>query len=220
MSDAQVPKIDFAPSQGQATVNLLPYLLLLPLGYLIYNLVFPTIRKDLSTPPTSHTESYNYLPPTHPSCSLFRKYTPKELSVFDGKGLDKDGKPTKILLAIERRTKKREEDGAVIEVREERTVFDVSAGRSFYGPVYAAELAALCSADGPYGNFAGRDASRGMAMQSFEEEMLTSLDKPLDSLENLSKSEIDNMNGWHSHFSNKYIICGELIEDPEFASNT
>lgn len=134
MSDAQVPKTDFASSQGQATVNLLPYLLLLPLGYLIYNLVFPTIRKDFSTPPTSHTESYNYLPPTHPSCSLFRKYTPKELSVFDGKGLDKDGKPTKILLAIERRTKKREEDGAVIEVREERTVFDVSAGRSFYGP--------------------------------------------------------------------------------------
>jgi hypothetical protein len=28
--------------------------------------------------------------------------------------------------------------------------------------------------DGPYGNFAGRDASRGMAMQSFEEGKLES----------------------------------------------
>lgn len=34
-------------------------------------------------------------------------------------------------------------------------VFDVSSGRNFYGP------------RGPYGNFAGRDASRGMAKQSF-----------------------------------------------------
>lgn len=34
-------------------------------------------------------------------------------------------------------------------------VFDVSSGRNFYGP------------NGPYGNFAGRDASRGMAKQSF-----------------------------------------------------
>lgn len=125
--------MDFLPSEHQH-INLLPYLLLLPLGYLIYNLVFPTVRKDFSKPPTSHTESYNYLPPAHPSCALFRKYTPNELSVFDGKGLDKDGKPTKILLAIERRTRKKGQDGVVTEVREERTVFDVSAGRSFYGP--------------------------------------------------------------------------------------
>ena len=32
----------------------------------------------------------------------------------------------------------------------------MTAGRSFYGP------------DGMYGNFAGRDASRGMAKQSFD----------------------------------------------------
>ncbi|KAG8902499.1 hypothetical protein FRB99_004400 [Tulasnella sp. 403] len=39
----------------------------------------------------------------------------------------------------------------------DRKVFDVTAGASFYGP------------GGPYGNFAGRDASRGMAKQSFDE---------------------------------------------------
>lgn len=134
MSDLTAHKLDVVSSQSQPPTNLLPYLLLLPLAYLVYNLVFPSVRKNFSTPPTSHTESYNYLPPAHPSCSLFRKYTPKELSVFDGRGLDKDGKPAKILLAIERRTKKQGEDGVVGEVREERTVFDVSAGRSFYGP--------------------------------------------------------------------------------------
>jgi len=35
-------------------------------------------------------------------------------------------------------------------------IFNVTARRSFYGP------------DGIYGNFAGRDASRGMAKQSFD----------------------------------------------------
>ncbi|KAJ9121761.1 hypothetical protein QFC22_002383 [Naganishia vaughanmartiniae] len=162
----------------QASVNLLPYLLLIPLAYLVYGILFPTIRKDFSKPPTSHVDSYNFLPAEHPPCAVYRQYTPDELSVFDGKGLDEHGNPVKILLAIEKRTRRRGEDGVITEVREERTVFDVSAGRSFYGP------------DGPYGNFAGRDASRGMAKQSFDEDMLTGLDKPLDSLEDLSKSEM------------------------------
>jgi membrane-associated progesterone receptor component len=57
-------------------------------------------------------------------------------------------------------------------------VFDVSKGKNFYGP------------GGPYGNFAGRDASRGMAKQSFDAEMLTPLDKPIDTLEDLTPSEM------------------------------
>jgi hypothetical protein len=60
---------------------------------------------------------------------------------------------------------------------------------------------------GMYGNFAGRDASRGMAKQSFDEgahacnmnscldspttpEMLTPLDQPLDKLEDLKPDEM------------------------------
>ena len=119
---------------AQQNINLLPYLLLIPLAYLIYNLVFPSIRKDFTHPPSSHNDSYNFLPAEHPPCTVFRKYTPKELSAFDGKGVDENGRPVKILLAIERRTKKRGEEGMLTEVREERTVFDVTAGRSFYGP--------------------------------------------------------------------------------------
>jgi len=45
-------------------------------------------------------------------------------------------------------------------------------------------------ADGPYGNFAGRDASRGMAMQSFDEDMLTPLDQPLDKLDGFTMDEV------------------------------
>lgn len=84
-----------------------------------------------------------------------------------------------------------------------RIVFDVTSGRNFYGP------------NGMYGNFAGRDASRGMAKQSFDLEMLTPIDQPIDKLEDLKPEEIDNMKGWIEHFSNKYIICGKLVENGE-----
>ncbi|KAF9442121.1 cytochrome b5 [Macrolepiota fuliginosa MF-IS2] len=92
-------------------------------------------------------------------------------------------------------------DGGRILLAINGTVFDVTGGRNFYGP------------NGMYGNFAGRDASRGMAKQSFDLEMLTPVDQPLDKLEDLRPEEIDNMKGWIEHFSNKYIICGKLVEN-------
>jgi len=108
---------------------------------------------------------------------LFKVYTAKTLARFDGC----DG--GRILLSID------------------RIVFDVTAGRSFYGP------------HGMYGNFAGRDASRGMAKQSFDPEVLTAIDQPLDKLDDLTSDERENMKGWIEHFSNKYIICGRLVEN-------
>ncbi|KAJ7641410.1 cytochrome b5-like heme/steroid binding domain-containing protein [Roridomyces roridus] len=93
------------------------------------------------------------------------------------------------------------EDGGRILLAINGMVFDVTGGRNFYGP------------GGMYGNFAGRDASRGMAKQSFDVEMLTPIDQPLDKLEDLRQDEIDNMKGWIDHFSNKYIICGKLVEN-------
>lgn len=56
-------------------------------------------------------------------------------------------------------------------------------------------------AGGPYAIFAGRDASRGLAKQSFETEMLTPLDEPIDPLTDLSTSEWDNLRDWESEFS-------------------
>ena len=89
------------------------------------------------------------------------KYTPRTLAVHDGTGPREDnGKPSRILLCINRK------------------VFDVTKGSNFYGP------------GGPYGNFAGRDASRGMAKQSFDLEMLTPLDQPIDKLADLTPSEV------------------------------
>lgn len=103
-------------------------------------------------------------------------------------------------------------------------VFDVSPGRNFYGP------------GGPYENFAGRDATRGLACQSFDEEMLTKdLDGPLDDCKDLGPEEIDNLNGWDERFTDKvcslamhmlglealtlvkYLIVGKLVaaDSPE-----
>ncbi|KAI0933284.1 hypothetical protein AcV7_004797 [Taiwanofungus camphoratus] len=44
-------------------------------------------------------------------------------------------------------------------------------------------------------------------------EMLIPVDQPLDKLDDLTPDEIDNMKGWMEHFSNKYIVCGKLVEN-------
>lgn len=54
---------------------------------------------------------------------------------------------------------------------------------------------------GPYANFGGRDASRGLAKQSFEEDMLTPVGSPIDPLDDLTKSEWDNLKGWEGEHS-------------------
>jgi membrane-associated progesterone receptor component len=62
--------------------------------------------------------------------------------------------------------------------------------------------------------------------------MLTDIDKPLDKLDDLRPEEIENMRGWcatlvpknttdydvlltgwSEHFTNKYIVCGKLVEE-------
>ena len=79
-------------------------------------------------------------------------------------------------------------------------VFDVTRGRNFYGP------------GGPYANFAGRDASRGLACGSFDEDMLTKdLDGPLDTLTDLGKDEMEALQGWEERFSEKYLVVGKLV---------
>lgn len=79
-------------------------------------------------------------------------------------------------------------------------VFDVTPGRNFYGP------------GGPYENFAGRDASRGLAKGSFDEEMLTEdLHGPLDRLEDLGGDEMEALRGWEERFSEKYLVVGKLV---------
>ncbi|WWD09567.1 hypothetical protein V865_007695 [Kwoniella europaea PYCC6329] len=168
--------------------NPLNVLLIPPILYLVFRLIVPHPLKQTPAASTYTEENYNWLPAKHPEVICHRKYTAKELLEYDG-----TKSSPRILLAILRIGS----DGKW----GERTVFDVTAGKTFYGP------------DGVYGNFAGRDASRGMAKQSFELDMLTPVDQPLDKLSDLTQAEIDNMRGWHEHFERKYIVCGELVED-------
>ena len=109
--------------------------------------------------------------------------------------------------------------------------------------------------DGMYGNFAGRDASRGMAKQSFDLGASPTLYaicasaisdwmavRYVDAHRRASRQargsysrgdvslifrhpfvcvnadiarlcNSENMKGWIEHFSNKYIICGRLVEN-------
>lgn len=94
--------------------TVIPLLLTLPPLYFLYSLVFPTIA-PLPTasrlPPSSHHDSYNWMPAAGRKCALLQDYTPKQLAKFDGK---QEG--GQILLAIKGQ------------------VFDVTSGRNFYGP--------------------------------------------------------------------------------------
>lgn len=91
-------------------------------------------------------------------------------------------------------------DGAPVYMGVRGKVFDVTPGRNFYGP------------GGPYQNFAGRDASRGLACQSFDAEILTEdLEGPLDRLEDLGNEEMENLRGWEERFNEKYLVVGKLV---------
>lgn len=122
-------------------LNLFLFSLCVPLA--VYLLWPPEASSPASMPSTKEARSlapsaqYSTLPPEHSKSIEWVKYTPLTLALHDGTHASQDGNTDKILLAINGQ------------------VFDVSSGRNFYGP------------NGPYGNFAGRDASRGMAKQSF-----------------------------------------------------
>lgn len=72
-------------------------------------------------------------------------------------------------------------------------VFDVTTGKSFYGP------------GGPYAMFAGKDASRALAKMSKSEEDITS------SLDGLTEKEIGVLNDWETKFIAKYPVVATLL---------
>lgn len=92
-------------------------------------------------------------------------------------------------------------DNARIFIAVRNKVFDVTQGATFYGP------------GGPYENFAGRDASRGLALNSFDLACLTPIDQPIDALADLSKEELESLDSWEQHFESKYKVVGTLHEN-------
>jgi membrane-associated progesterone receptor component len=83
--------------------------LLIYILYSVQKIVFPPIS-TLKATPHEFKQGYSWMPKFHAPTVLFQTYTPKTLVPFDGKD---NGR---ILLAIN------------------GIVFDVTAGRSFYGP--------------------------------------------------------------------------------------
>jgi membrane-associated progesterone receptor component len=74
-------------------------------------------------------------------------------------------------------------------------VYDVTAGEGFYGP------------GGPYGAFAGKDASRGLAKMEIAY-------KGAD-ISDLSASEKQSLNEWADKYDTKYPIVGKIVDESE-----
>ncbi|KAK9461615.1 cytochrome b5-like heme/steroid binding domain-containing protein [Lipomyces oligophaga] len=140
-------------------------------AFVVYRTIFPS-----TSPPRKHLEAAEFAGKA-PEAIIFTTFTPGSLVPFNGEDDER------VLLAIR------------------GNVFDVTSGKSFYGP------------NGPYSNFAGRDASRGLAKGSFDDDMLTPVDQPLDALNDLTPEEINALNDWEAHFRGKYIHCGTLVQE-------
>ncbi|KAE8710504.1 putative steroid-binding protein 3 [Hibiscus syriacus] len=72
-------------------------------------------------------------------------------------------------------------------------IFDVTSGKSFYGP------------GGAYAMFAGKDASRALAKMSKNEEDVCA------NLDGLSEKEMGVLNDWVKKFEAKYPIVGRVV---------
>ncbi|XP_021739255.1 probable steroid-binding protein 3 [Chenopodium quinoa] len=79
-------------------------------------------------------------------------------------------------------------------------IYDVSKGRIFYGP------------GGSYAMFAGRDATRALALMSFDPQDLTG------NMDGLSESELDVLQDWELKFIEKYPKVGVLVKEEDLDS--
>lgn len=81
-------------------------------------------------------------------------------------------------------------------------VFDCSQSRQFYGP------------SGPYSSFAGHDASRGLALNSYDLDAVRGWDQPMDTLDDLTPQQQESLDSWYDFFKNKYPRLGTLEPEP------
>lgn len=74
-------------------------------------------------------------------------------------------------------------------------IYDVSVSRMFYGP------------GGPYALFAGHDATRALALMSFDPKDLTS------NVDGLRASELEVLQDWEYKFMEKYVKVGHIVSE-------
>ncbi|XP_046853982.1 membrane-associated progesterone receptor component 2-like [Xenia sp. Carnegie-2017] len=79
-------------------------------------------------------------------------------------------------------------------------VFDVSKGKSFYGP------------GGPYAVFGGHDASRGLATFSADSSAVMDV---YDDLSDLNSMQLDSLREWEMQFMERYDHVGSLLKPGE-----
>ena len=135
--------------------------------------------------------------PKHAAPVVFRTFTPRTLLPYNGRG------PSSGKSSGGGDDDKNDKEPIYLAIKGQ--VYDVTPGQRFYGP------------QGPYANFAGRDASRGLALGSFDDDMLTvDLDGPLDTLSDLDEEQRAALNGWEESFREKYLLVGRLVAQASF----
>ncbi len=138
---------------------------------------------------------------------VFRTFTPRTLLPYNGRGSSDKTTTTTTTTGADSgggagKNGAPEPDKASIYIAIRGTVFDVTPGANFYGP------------RGPYANFAGRDASRGLALGSFDDDVLThDLDGPLDALADLDAEQRESLADWEQRCRDKSLVGGRLVAE-------
>jgi len=127
--------------------------------------------------PESDVGSFEIEPPLPPMKK--RDFTPRQLKPFDGTKSD-ENPDSRVLIGVLGK------------------VYDMTKGKSFYGP------------GGPYSVFAGHDASRALA--KFEVHLISD---EYDDLSDLTQSELNEVKEWELQFSEKYTLVGKLLKPGE-----
>mmetsp|Transcript_3215 Transcript_3215/g.4624 ORF Transcript_3215/g.4624 Transcript_3215/m.4624 type:complete len:115 (-) Transcript_3215:30-374(-) len=84
---------------------------------------------------------------------------------------------------------------AVTSIMDDKTtIFDMTSAKDFYGP------------GGPYGLFAGKNASHGLAKSSLDEKEV------VGDVNSLSDAEKDTLHGWYMKYVSKYPQVGTLTD--------
>ena len=119
---------------------------------------------------------------------LFWRNAEKQLLHFDGKEDETTQETKSIYLSLN------------------GVVFDVSAGKDFYGP------------EGPYELFAGHECGAALAKMSFDKEFLDDM----EGCKNLNYGEKDELANWLMRFEHerRYPIRGRLILDDKMPDPT